>query len=102
MSDFQQFLQYKALAFKFGLQNSDLVDAAVASGQVSIPLRNVCAKLTVELAERLDQTCVNLAISKRQFIERALVEAMDQADAALDACGALDDLRELQERQEQK
>ena len=92
MSDFQQFLQYKALAFKFGLQNSDLVDAAVASGQVSIPLRNVCAKLTVELAERLDQTCINLDVSKRQFIERALIEAMDQADAALTASGVWDDL----------
>lgn len=99
MSDFQQFLQYKALAFKFSLENSELTDAVIESGNMPLPLRNVCAKLTVELAERLDQTCSNLDISKRQFIERALIEAMDQADAALNACGVWD---EVEKRLEQK
>lgn len=98
MSDFQQFLQYKALAFKFSLENSDLTDSVIESGQLPIPLRNVCAKLTVELAERLDQTCANLDVSKRQFIERALIEAMDQADAALAACGVWDDIADRQEQ----
>ena len=52
----------------------------------------VCAKLTVELSDRIDATVAVLGISKRLFIERALIEAMDQADAALAAVGALDDL----------
>lgn len=96
MSDFQQFLQYKALAFKFSLENSDLTDSVIESGQMPIPLRNVCAKLTVELAERLDRTCANLDVSKRQFIERALIEAMDQADAALTACGVWEAIDEFE------
>nr|QBM91747.1 hypothetical protein pA6H1_p02 [Pseudomonas sp.] len=99
MSDFQQFLQYKALAFKFSLENNELTDAVIEAGQVPLPLRNVCAKLSVELADRLDQTCSNLDVSKRQFIERALIEAMDQADAALTSCGVWDD---VEKRLEQK
>jgi len=93
MSDFKQFIQYRALAFKFDRQNIDLTEAMLArEGEQPIPLRNVCAKLTVELAERIDNTAAVLGITKRLFIERALIEAMDQADAMLAEVGALDDL----------
>lgn len=93
MSDFQQFLQYKALARKFSLQNTEFSESLIESGVYpAIQLRNVCAKLTVELADRLDRTCSNLSVSKRQFIEVALIEAMDQADSALNDCGVWDEL----------
>ena len=92
MSDFNEFIQYRALALKFERQNQDLTEAVISSGHEPIPLRNVCAKLTVELSDRIDSTVAVLGISKRLFIERALIEAMDQADAAIAAVGALDDL----------
>jgi predicted transcriptional regulator len=98
MSNFKQFLQYRALDLKFSLENSDLTDAVIESGAEPIPLRNVCAKLTVELAERIDRTAENLGVTKRQFIERALIEAMDQADAAFAEIGVWD---EIEERLEQ-
>jgi len=88
MSDFQQYIQYRALAFKYGRENQDLTEAVLASGDEPLPLRNVCAKLTVELAERIDNTAAVLGITKRLFIERALIEAMDQVDAMLDQVGA--------------
>lgn len=90
MSEFKQFIQYRALAFKFERQNIDLTEAVLASGEAPIQLRNVCAKLTVELSDRIDQTVSVLGVSKRLFIERALIEAMDQADAMLEEVGALD------------
>lgn len=92
MSDFKQFIQYRALAFKFSLQNAEITEAVIESGAEPIPLRNVCAKLTVELAERIDRTADTLGISKRQFIERALIEAMDQVDAMIAEVGVFDDL----------
>lgn len=92
MNDFNEFIQYRALAVKFERQNQELTEAVIASGHEPLPLRNVCAKLTVELSDRIDSTVAVLGISKRLFIERALIEAMDQADAALAAVGALDDL----------
>lgn len=93
MSDFKQFIQYRALDFKFSQQNIDLTEAVLASGTDSpIPLRNVCAKMTIELSDRIDSTAACLGISKRVFIERALIEAMDQVDAMLVEVGAFDDL----------
>lgn len=91
MSDFKQFLQYRALDLKFSLQGVDIADAVIESGAEPIPLRNVCAKLTVELAERIDRTAANLGVTKRQFIERALIDAMDQADAMLTEVGVWDE-----------
>lgn len=92
MSDFKRFLQYRALDLKFSLQGTDIADAVIESGAEPVPLRNVCAKLTVELAERIDQVAANLGVTKRQFIERALIEAMDQADAMLAEVGVWDEL----------
>lgn len=99
MSDLKEFLQYKALGLKFALENSDLTDAVIESGNAPIPLRNVCAKLTPQLADRLDQTCSHLGVSKRQFIERALIEAMDQADNAMQECGVWDALERSLEQE---
>jgi flavin-binding protein dodecin len=48
-----------------------------------IPLRNVCAKLSVELVDRLDNALGVLSMSKRQFIEMAIIEALDEVDKVL-------------------
>lgn len=96
MSDFNDFIQYRALALKFERENQELTDAVISSGDEPIPLRNVCAKLTVELSDRIDATVALLGISKRVFIERALIEAMDKADAAIAAVGALDHLEKAE------
>jgi len=96
MSDFNDFIQYRALALKFERENQEFTDAVISSGYEPIPLRNVCAKLTVELSDRIDATVALLGISKRVFIERALIEAMDKADAAIAAVGALDHLEKAE------
>lgn len=45
----------------------------------NIPLKNVCAKVSVELAEDIDQVCQLLGISKRQFLEAAFLDAVHKA-----------------------
>lgn len=42
-------------------------------------LKNVCAKISPQLADELDNVCNFLGISKRSFIEAAFVEALNQA-----------------------
>ena len=89
MSFFDQYIQHRVLSFKFlNVDNGKLFDHLLDSGQLvetgSVELRNVCAKLSVELAERLDNTLSVIDMSKRQFIEMAILEAMDQAEHVLE------------------
>jgi len=85
MSDFNEFMHYRVLAFKYSLRNEDLADKLISESGDQIPLRNVCAKLSPELSDRIDRTVSVLGISKRLFIERALIEALEQVDAIMDA-----------------
>lgn len=111
MSYFDQYIQFKALAFKFSgmgtLSISDLermveggslgqdVDGTFVPAQsleevCPIPLRNVCAKLSVELVDRLDNSLSILSMSKREFIEMALIEALDKVDVVLEEIDAFE------------
>lgn len=47
-------------------------------------LHNVCCKVSTPLFNRLDSVCQTLDLSKRQFIEAALIEACDIAEAHLE------------------
>jgi len=79
-SAFDQFIQYKALSLKFD-DSATFLDMILESDEgKKLPLRNVCAKLHESLIERLDNTINNLGVSKRQFIEYAIIEALDRAD----------------------
>lgn len=102
MSKFKEFLQYRALDFKYSQQNIDLSEQLIAragEGVEAPVLRNVCAKLSVELAENIDQVCSTLGISKRLFIEHALVEACAEARQALQDVNAFEWIEEQQNRE---
>jgi hypothetical protein len=111
MAHFDQFIQFRALKFKFSSLGSltfDDLERMVEAGSLGkevdgvfvpakgledvspIPLRNVCAKLSVQLVERLDNALGILDISKRQFIELALVEALDKVDKVLEDVDAFE------------
>jgi len=104
MSFFDQFIQYRSLKFKFStmgtLTLSD-IEGMIQAGSLlytddgetvrpptfeeacPIPLRNVCAKLSSDLVDRLDKTLDILEISKREFIEMSLIEALNRVDQQL-------------------
>ena len=95
MNRFEQYLQYRALSLKFKYQHplfTNVLDHMIEAEGVPVPVQNVCAKLAVPLVERLETTLGLLSMSKRQFIEMALIDALDRADVVLQDTGALEAL----------
>lgn len=81
---FHQFIQYKALDRMYSAGNSKFFETVIASDPAFAEknkMRNVCALIHTELFDRLENTCAYLDISKREFIESAVIEALNMADA---------------------
>jgi nucleoside 2-deoxyribosyltransferase len=86
---FDQYIQYRALNMKAHVEgqafNSEAVDRVLeketAAGAPHV--KTVCAPISIELFERLTETLGLLDISKRTFIEAAIIAALDQADAII-------------------
>lgn len=109
MKDFDQFVQYRALQFKFsGIHhageieesrimkirgNDGVLRPATIEDIVGGEVKNVCAKLPIPIVERLDNLIGILDMTKRDFIEMALVDALDRVDAILNEVGAFEFVR---------
>lgn len=52
-----------------------------------LPLKNVCAKVSVQLSTEIDKVCDFLGISKRRFLEAAFLDAVEKAHAIIDQEG---------------
>lgn len=90
-NQFEEFVLFRALCHKYddsGRITDKLFEEGAAVGDVTI--RNVCAKVSSTLVDRLDEVCVFLGVSKREFIERSLVDALDRASVVMEP--VLDDL----------
>ena len=119
MTHFEQFIQYKALSFKFntpGLLSIDKIEQMVKGGSIGqdvdgkfvpftdleqatpIKLQNVCAKLTQQLVDRLDEALGVLSMTKREFIELALIEALNKVDEVLEQTDAFEHINAMHER----
>jgi hypothetical protein len=64
-----------------------ITDEALASGDGAEQIKNVCAKVPVQLSDRIDDICTLLGISKRRFLEAAFTEAIKKAEEIMDAEG---------------
>lgn len=73
----------------------------IASDSVehNFELKNICAKVHPQLADRIDHVCTLLDISKRRFLEAAFIEACDMAESILEAEGVNDFLAALSDEQ---
>lgn len=93
---FDQFIQHRVLDFKFTSDNQQLTEMLMNSDEAAEkwPVKNVCAKLVIPLVERLDSTINTLSISKRQFIEYAIIEALDRTDEIMNDVDISEFLRE--------
>jgi hypothetical protein len=78
---FDQYIQYRSLHMKARFEgeafNSEFADQAMAGSPL---VKTVCAPISIELFDRLTETLGLLDISKRTFIEAAIIEALDKAD----------------------
>lgn len=72
----------KVLNFKHSatFQGSILVDQALETDEAKKYTKNVCAKLTNEMVESMENTCSILGISKREFIQLAVSDLLDTFD----------------------
>jgi hypothetical protein len=80
-TQFEEMILAKSYSLKYSFSNTDVLDILDKSGQFSdLPhLKNVCAKVSTELSDQLEEVCSLLTISKRRFIEAALIEALKTA-----------------------
>lgn len=79
MSDLNRYLTYKALHARY--QNHDLLVDGVHD---RMELSNVCFKVTDEFKHHLERVCSNLGCSRREFLTKAVVHALEQADTLYD------------------
>lgn len=122
MSHFDQFIKYRALRFKFDslgsltlgdleshiesntlLKSDDGQTARGTSLEEALPqlrIKNVCAKLSGDLVDRLDNSLGILGMNKRDFIEMALVEALDRVDQELEDIDAFEFIEAKQKADE--
>lgn len=87
---FDDLIRYKALHLKYVSDNQGLLDYVISGDfqvEANIPMKNVCAMITQELFDDLTSTCGLLDISKRTFIESAIIEALAKAQNIMDAEG---------------
>jgi hypothetical protein len=73
-------ITHAALCF---MHANDRISDHFINESESPSLRNVCAKVSAQLSDRLDDTTRLLGISKRAFIECALLEALEKSDQIL-------------------
>ena len=91
---FKQLVQYKALDRIYGVNGDFIFEAALKDPEnveaIKANLRNVCALISVELFDDLEGICGLLDMSKRKFIENALIFAIEEANVVIRETGLLD------------
>lgn len=85
--NFHQLIQYKALDHLHTLSGSSIIDRLPESEIPKSQMRNVCALISVPLFEELEAMCGLLGLSKREFIEAALIESLAKANTVIDEVG---------------
>jgi hypothetical protein len=84
--NFDELIRLKALQLKSvtsGNSTMEVVDRQLDLPDVAkdLKLRQVCAMVSPQLFSELEGTCDLLSISKRRFVEGALIDAIDRAAA---------------------
>lgn len=76
-----ELLDFRALAFKHN--QAHVMSAVLDEADLSKVGKQVCTTLSNEATERLESTLKILDLSKRKFIEMAILHALDEADRIL-------------------
>lgn len=90
--NFDEVIQLQVLKLKamtHGANGGRLVDMAIEQGQLP-ELRQMCAKVHPAVYTRLEQVTNLLDMSKREFIEGAVIDALNRAEEAIERSGSLD------------
>jgi hypothetical protein len=81
-------LTLKALQLKetfSGASGAPFLDHLIETNQsAKDAMRNICAFISPELFERVENTGKNLSLSKRQMVEMALIDFMEKVDQVME------------------
>lgn len=94
----EELLMLQALKLKKmnsrGYEGPDLVDQLILQNPdgAKEKLRNICAFISPELFGQIDSLCDLLDLSKREFVEMALVDLVSKAHAVIDQTNAMEGL----------
>ena len=82
-------LTLKALELKQTIEGispltDHLLDKALQANPEQKELRNICAFISSDLFSKVEQTCINLSLSKRQLIEMALIDIIEKANEIIE------------------
>lgn len=72
--------------------NDGITNVLLDDPQFHALTKNVCAKLSVELSDRIDSVCGLLGVSKRRFMEAAVIDALEKANQIMEAEGVFEKL----------
>lgn len=85
-NELNDFLHYRALSIKHqNTQSFSRVIEQMADKNLIPETKQVCTVLAVPTVERLDALIAQLGMSKRHFVEMAILDAMQLADDILAA-----------------
>lgn len=95
-SYFEKKLALQSLRFSVD-SSSKLLDMMLDDPQESEKLKgkfkNVCAMISQPLTERLEHTLDILDMSKREFLEGAIIDALDKAELIMQENGVYDSMQ---------
>lgn len=79
-----KFLEYRALAFRF--QHDKIMDHVIENSDTVAGMRivNICFKDSEDFSKNIEAMAKRLDISKREFMKRAILHAMQLAEEALE------------------
>ena len=63
------------------------IETETVGGPAFPCIKNVCAKVSSLISDEIDEICGVLSISKREFLEAAMVQAIQQANGIMDREG---------------
>ncbi len=81
MSNFNEFIKYRFLDFKYGSRSGGAAILEQALKDGSVPgVKNVCVQLSSQLVEKWETKLEILGMSKREYVELLLVDSLERVD----------------------
>lgn len=97
---FDELIRYKALSFKamlHGTNSAIFVDKLIEE-QGGLPsTKNICASISLELFDEVESITGLLSLSKRQFVEGAIIEAVQKAKSIIEEVNPTENQDEIAE-----
>lgn len=89
-SNLDSLVTEKALALVHVRRNTDLLDVLDSGELDKLEIKNVCCKMSAEISDEIDELVGLLRISKRRFLEAAILDAIAAARDIMDKEGVWD------------